>query len=57
MTKKIIQASVDYIEDHLKTEITAKELSDMAGYSLFHFYRVFQKTVGMPVMQFIVRRN
>lgn len=57
MTRRIIQNSIDYIEEHLKTDITAKELSEMAGFSLFHYYRLFQKAVGMPVMQFILRRK
>ena len=53
----MIQKSLDYIEDNLKSEITAKELSDMAGFSLFHYYRLFQSAVGMPVMQYISRRK
>ena len=57
MYKDNIQKVIDYIEENLKAEITATELSDMAGYSLFHFYRVFQSAVGMPVMQYILRRR
>ena len=53
----IIQNSIDYIEDNLKTDITAKELSEIAGFSLFHYYRLFQSAVGMPVMQYITRRK
>ncbi len=53
----IIQNSIDYIEDNLKTEITAKELSKIAGFSMFHYYRLFQSAVGMPVMQYITRRR
>lgn len=53
----IIQKSIDYIEDNLKTDITAKELSEMAGFSIFHYYRLFQSAVGMPVMQYITRRR
>lgn len=53
----MIQKSIDYIEDNLKSEITAKELSNMAGFSLFHYYRLFQSSVGMPVMQYISRRK
>lgn len=48
--RKSIQDSLDYIEDNLKTSITATELSERAGYSLFHYYRLFQSAVGMPVM-------
>lgn len=53
----IIQSSLDYIEDNLKTNITAEELSSIAGFSLFHYYRVFQSFVGLPVMQYILHRR
>ncbi len=55
--REIIQASIDYIEDNLKTEITVNELAEMAGFSLFHYYRLFQTAVGMPVVQYIVHRK
>lgn len=55
--RKIIQESIDYIEDNLKTQITATELSKQAGYSLFHYYRLFQASVGLSVMQYILRRR
>lgn len=54
---EVIQDSIDYIEENLKTEITAAELADRAGFSLFHFYRLFQAETGMPVMQYILRRR
>ena len=57
MYKENIQAAIDYIEDNLRTEITAAEAAEKAGYSVFHFYRIFQSTVGMPVMQYILRRK
>lgn len=57
MSREIIQSSLDYIEDNLKTEITAEELSRQAGFSLFHYYRLFQSATGMPVMQYIARRR
>ena len=52
-----IQKSLDYIEDNLQTEIKAMELADMAGFSLFHYYRLFQHATGLPVMQYILRRR
>ena len=57
MYREIIQDSIDYIEDNLKTELSAQELSVRAGFSLFHYYRVFQTAVGLPVMQYILRRR
>ena len=53
----IIQNSIDYIEENLKTEIAAQELADKANFSLFYYYRLFQTAVGMPIMQYIVRRK
>lgn len=55
--RAIIQKSLDYIEDNLQAEITAAELADMAGFSLFHYYRLFQQATGLPVMQYILRRR
>lgn len=57
MYRKIIQESIDYIEDNIKCDITALELSERAGFSLFHYYRLFHTAVGMPVMQYILRRR
>lgn len=55
--QSLIQQSIDYIEDNLQGEISAEELAQKAGFSLFHYYRVFQSFVGMPVMQFVLQRR
>jgi len=55
--RELIQDSIDYIEDNLTCEISAQELSERVGFSLFHYYRLFQTAVGLPVMQYILRRR
>ena len=55
--KQQLQKTIDYIEENLKTELNAMELADMCGYTVFHFYRLFQGATGMPVMQYIQRRR
>lgn len=55
--KQQLQKVIDYIEDNLKAELDARELAAMCGYSVFHFYRLFQMATGMPVMQYIHRRR
>lgn len=55
--REIIQRSIDYIEENLRTEITAEELAEQVGFSKFHYYRLFQSQTGMPVMQYILRRR
>ena len=57
MYKERIQNTIDYIETNLQAEMTAAELAELAGYSVFHFYRIFQSAVGMPVMQYILKRK
>lgn len=57
MYRENIQKIIDYIEGNLKSEFTVQELSEMAGFSLFHFYRLFRTAVGMPVMQYVIRRR
>lgn len=52
-----IQGSIDYIEKNLKSEISAQELADQANISMFHYYRLFQTAVGIPIMQYITRRK
>lgn len=53
----IMQNSIDYIEKNLKSELSAYELAENAGFSLFHYYRLFQGAIGIPVMQYILRRK
>lgn len=55
--RETIQQSMDEIEANLKTMITAEELAGQAGFSLFHYYRLFQSATGLPVMQYVLRRR
>ena len=52
-----IQPIMDLIEATLDADITAQELADQAGYSLWHFCRLFQLEVGMPLMRYRTRRR
>lgn len=56
-TIDILQKTIDYIEEHLKTEITAKELADLSGFSTYHFYHIFGAYIGMPVFAYITKRR
>jgi AraC family transcriptional regulator len=52
-----IQNSLDYIEEHLQDSLTVEELAKIAGFSTYHYYRVFNVYVGIPVMEYIRRRR
>lgn len=55
--RKIIQQSLDYIEDNLKAEINVGELCNMAGYSYVHFCRLFSYYVGLSPHEYILRQK
>ena len=57
MVREMIQKTLDYVDSNIKEDITAEELAEVAGYSVFHFYRLFQSAVGIPVMQYVLRRK
>jgi AraC family transcriptional regulator len=46
-----------YIEFHLDQELTVTELTQQAGYSLYHFCRVFQAYQGVTVMDYVRSRR
>lgn len=52
-----MQRAVDYIEDNLKTDLDIAELARIAGYSEYHFPRVFKQTVGLTPADYIRKRR
>lgn len=56
-TPGIIQTSLDYIEQNLKTDMTADELARMANYSTFHYCRLFSAAMGSSVLGYILKRR
>lgn len=55
--RQLLQDSIEYIETNLQAELTATELAQRAGFSLYYYYRLFQTATGMPVMRYILRRR
>lgn len=53
----IIRTSIAYIEQNLKTDITPEELARMAGYSVWHYQRLFAQVIGVPLAAYINRRR
>jgi len=52
-----MQKVLSYIDTNLKTDITTAELAHMAGYSPWHFGRIFSQDVGLPIMAYISKRR
>jgi AraC family transcriptional regulator len=54
---KCVQQIIEYIELHLADPLTLHDLAEMAGFSDYHFHRVFQSMVGDPVMEYVRKRR
>jgi len=55
--QKFIESSLTYIEQNLKTDITADELAAHANYSTGHFCRLFAKTMDTTVASYVLKRR
>lgn len=55
--KEIINQSLQYIEEHLEETVTLEEIAVHAGYSEFHFSRIFKENMGMTVMEYVNKRK
>ena len=55
--QEFIKSSLDYIEQNLKTSITADELAQMARYSAGHYCRLFSQAMGSSVVAYILKRR
>ena len=53
----MLQTVLDYIDDNIKNEITATMIADKAGYSAYHFSRVFTGAIGISVMSYVTWRK
>jgi len=52
-----MQAAIDYIEEHLKEDITLEDISKVTGYSIPHIYRIFGAMVGCSLMTYVRKRR
>lgn len=52
-----INAGLAYIEENLCESISVSNIADAAGYSLFHFLRIFNKIVRHTPYDYLIRRR
>ncbi len=48
-----IEKTKNYIMEHLSDELTAENIAYQAGYSVFHFCRVFKEETGKSLMSYV----
>ncbi|MGG3519684.1 AraC family transcriptional regulator [Bacillus pseudomycoides] len=52
-----IQKAINYIEEDVMEKQTLSNLARIAGFSEYHFHRVFQALVGDTVMEYVRKRR
>ena len=52
-----LQTVLDYIDDNLKNEINVAMIAEKAGYSAYHFSRVFTEAIGISLMSYVTWRR
>ncbi|WP_310831732.1 helix-turn-helix domain-containing protein [Paenibacillus pedocola] len=52
-----LQKTIDYIEENLKGTISIEECAQQAGFSKFHFHRLFGIHLEVTLMEYVRRRR
>lgn len=52
-----IQEAIEFMEAHIKEELTIEQIAKRVGYSVFHFSRVFTGQKGLSPMDYICKRR
>jgi len=52
-----INQVLKYIEEHLEEQLTTAKLSQIAGYSEYHFMRMFKANMNVTVTEYIIKRR
>lgn len=53
----IIRKTIEYIETNLHEELSLESIAQFAGFSKYHFHRVFQNEVGVTASEYIRYRR
>jgi AraC-like DNA-binding protein/GNAT superfamily N-acetyltransferase len=53
MAASVYEKIVKYIDEHIKDEITLDDISKLAGYSIWHLYKIFKIYSPVPIKEFI----
>ena len=52
-----IETVIGYIEDHLSGKLDLETVATAVNYSKYHLHRIFTKTVGMTMHDYVQRRQ
>lgn len=52
-----MEKSIDFIEENIMKKISLKEVADAAGFSTYHFHRIFKAMTGDCLKEYIRKRR
>ena len=52
-----IKTALIYIEDNLDKPLTLNQIAGTAGFSKYHFHRIFKNATGIPLYEYIRKRR
>lgn len=56
-TNKVSSSILHYIDEHIEDELSTDRIANEAGYSEFHFSRIFKEEMKMTLKEYVVRRK
>jgi AraC family transcriptional regulator len=57
LSERKLRASIEYIEEHLDSELTLDSIAAVAHLSPYHFARMFKTSTGLPPHQYVITRR
>jgi AraC family transcriptional regulator len=54
---EILQEMLRYIDDNIKEKLGVKKIAERAGFSPYHFCRIFQWNIGYSIMEYVRMRR
>jgi AraC family transcriptional regulator len=57
MPRHTLRQVQSYIEENLRSDLSLRAITDVAGMSASHLKSTFRKATGMPVHQYVIRRR
>lgn len=57
LTHQQMRRVLDFVQDHLSQDISLETLAQQAGYSSYHFARLFRQTTGESPHQFVLHQR
>ncbi|WP_027631496.1 AraC family transcriptional regulator [Clostridium hydrogeniformans] len=53
----LIQKTIDYVDANIHDNLSVDDLAKIAGFSTYHYYKIFSSFVNLSVMDYVTKRK